>query len=155
MHWICTRLHPNCDKMAQTNLERQEFTYYNPKILERKLVKHRLQFVEQSLFPCYMFVQIVDRWKALKSTYGVADLIGHVRDDVINNLRKREQNGYIQLPKARQFDVGDQVTIKNGAFAGHEALVDRMPSKERQKVLLSLLANKVSVLIAEDDLQAA
>lgn len=155
MHWVVTRIHPNCDRMAETNLARQEFTYYGPKILERKIVRGRQQLVEQPLFPCYMFVQIVDRWKALKSTYGVADLIGHVRDNVIDDLKRREQNGYIQLPKARQFDVGDQVMIKTGPFAGQQALVERMPSKDRQKILLALLANKISVLVNENELEAA
>ena len=155
MHWIAARIHPNCDKMAETNLARQEFTYYGPKILERRIVRGRQQLVEQPLFPCYLFVQVIDRWRTLQSTYGIADLIGQVRDSIIDDLKKREQNGFIQLPKARQFEVGDQVMIKKGSFAGQLALVDRMPSKDRQKILLALLANKISCLVDESDLEAA
>jgi len=119
-----------------------------------------MQHVEAPLFPCYLFIEIKDKWRSLHSTYGIAAVIGGsipaiVRDQVIDDLRSREQNGYIQLPKSKKFDVGDEVTIKAGAFAGQTALVARMPVKERQKVLLALLGNKIRALVDECDLEAA
>jgi transcriptional antiterminator RfaH len=160
MTYCVVRTHINSEKIAINNLKRQNFDYYQPLILERKLRKQKLQWVEQPLFPCYLFVKIVDRWRSLHSTHGVASLIGSVhspsfvRESVIQSLRDREQNGYVQLPKTR-FGVGDQVTIQSGAFAGQQALVERMNSKERQKVLIALLANKISILIEEGNLIAA
>ena len=155
MHWLVVRTHPNSEKIAIKNLERQEFDYYQPLILERKIRRQQLTHVEQPLFPCYLFVQIVDRWRSLQSTYGVVDLLGPVRDHIIVDLRNREQNGYIQLPKPKQFVNGDKVIINAGAFAGQTALVERMPIKERQKILLALLSNKIHVLCDESELEAA
>jgi transcriptional antiterminator RfaH len=158
--WTVARTHPNSEKIAIDNLKRQDFIYYQPKILERKLRKQRIQYVEAPLFPCYLFVYVIDKWRSLHSTHGIAALLGGsspsiVRNDVIDDLRAREHNGIIQLPKLKQFEIGDKVSIQSGAFAGHLALVERMPSKERQKILLALLSNKIRVLVAEDDLIAA
>ena len=159
--WSVIRCHPNSEKIAIRNLVNQEFDYYQPLLLERKIRKQKAQLVEVPLFPCYLFVKIVDRWMSLQSTYGVAKIIqsgpmpAMVRDEVIDDLRSREHNGYIQLPKPDEFKVGDKVRIGAGIFEGREALVDRMPPKERQKILLMLLGSQIKVLVAAEDLQAA
>lgn len=161
MTYCVIRTHVHCEKIAIENLKRQDFNYYQPLILERKKRRNKLQYVESPLFPCYLFVEIIDKWRSLQNTYGVAGLVGSksspafVRDAVIQSLRNREQNGFIQLPKARAFNVGDKVMINNGSFAGQEALVERMSGNQRQKILLALLANRINVLVDEEDLLAA
>lgn len=157
--WTALRTHPNCEKMAIRNLENQGFLYYQPKLLERKLRQKRWVNIEIPLFPNYLFVEIVSRWACLNNTHGVAALLmtgnnpAVVRDEVISTLRSREINGYIKLPASR-LSVGDKVKIQTGPFAQQVALVDRMSAKERQKVLLSLLDNKIKVLIDETDVES-
>lgn len=158
--WTVCRTHPNAEKIAIRNLQNQDFDYYQPKIMERKLRKQKLQMVEAPLFPNYLFVKIVNKWLCLQSTHGIAAVLSAgplpsiVKEDIIDSLRNRELNGYIQLPRAR-IALGSEVTIKAGAFAGHQALVERMPFKDRQKVLLALLSSKIKVLIDEENLEAA
>lgn len=153
--WICARTHPNAEKIAIRNLVNQDFGYYQPKILERKLIRHRQQLVEQPLFPCYLFIRVDKQYRSLRSTHGIASLVnGIVQNSVIDNLKNNEQNGYIQLPKSR-LQIGDKVTINNGLFAGQLALVERMSGSQRQKILLALLANKISVTVDESDCIAA
>lgn len=160
MYWTVARTHPNCEKMAITNLERQDFNYYQPKILERKIRKNRIQLVESPLFPCYLFIQVVDKWRSLHSTHGIASLLGgsspaFVRDFIIDDLRMREVNGYIQLPKQKKLEEGDRVTIKTGVFTGQQALVERMNAHDRQKILLALVNNKIKILVNESELEVA
>lgn len=156
MSWICARTHPNHEKIAIQNLIRQEFDYYQPLIQEKKIKRQKLQVVEQPLFPCYLFVRVDQQYRSLNYTYGIAALVnGIVQDSIIEGLRQREQNGFIQLPKSKSFDVNDKVMIRSGSFAGQEGLVERMPSKDRQKILLALLANKISVLVDEEDVERA
>jgi transcriptional antiterminator RfaH len=156
--WTVVRTHPNSEKIAAENLKRQEFVYYQPLLQERKVVRGRVQQVSVPLFPNYIFVNVIDRWRSLNSTHGVASLITSgsmpaiVQDHVIADLRKREVNGFIQLPKAAAFKAGDKVLIKSGLFASQTALVQRMPVKERQKILLALLSNKISILVDESDI---
>ena len=156
--WIVVRTKPNCEKQAIRNLENQEFRYYRPEILRRRLIRKQVKMVGVSLFPNYIFVQITDRYHALNSTYGIAAVVGNngapsiVQDQIIEGLRRLEKNGFIQLPEGRRLRVGDGVTIQAGALAGQRALVARMPAKERQKILLALLDNKINVLVEEHDL---
>lgn len=159
--WSVIRTHPNSEKIAIRNLKNQEFEYYQPLIMEKKLRKNKLQQVESPLFPCYLFVKIVNRWLVLQNTYGVASVISNngmpaiVQDRIINDLKSRELNGYIQLPKNKQFDVGSRVKINSGSFYGQQALVERMNTKERQKILLALLQGGLKVLVNEDEVEAA
>lgn len=160
--WIVLRTHPNCEKMAIRHIENQGFTPYQPLIPERKKIRGRLHMIPTPLFPNYIFVQLIERgWYVLKSTYGVSSIVGGtsspsiLRGCVVDDLRRREKNGLIQLPQQRHFAVGDKVTIRRGLLAGQQALVERMPARERQRVLLALLGNKISVLVDESDLVEA
>ena len=161
MPYCVGRTHPNSEKIAIRNLINQSFEYYQPLILERKVRKNRVQLIEQPLFPCYLFIKIVDRWRSLQSTYGIASIISagasplFVKDEIIDDLRNRERSGYIQLPKSKKFEVGDKVTIQAGMFAGQQALVERMSARDRQKVLLALLVNGAKVSLFENELEAA
>lgn len=155
-HWLVARTHPNSEKIAIQNLQRQDFDYYQPLIQERKLKQHKLVMVEQPLFPCYLFIKVNEQYRSLNYTYGIASIVnGIVQDSIIDGLRQREQNGYIQLPKPKAYGINDKVMIVTGMFAGQQALVERMPTKQRQKILLALLANKISVLVDEQQIENA
>jgi transcriptional antiterminator RfaH len=159
--WTVARTHPNSEAKAILNLQRQGFEYYQPRILEKKLRKQKLQTVESPLFPNYLFVKIVNKWLSLQYTYGIASIIStgslpaQVQDQVIDDLRSREVNGFIQLPKASKLSVGDVAVIKEGVFAGQSGLIERMSGGDRQKILLALLSNKIKVLVGSDELEAA
>lgn len=156
MSWLCARTHVNCEKIAIQNLQRQDFDYYQPLIQEKKIRKQKLQVVEQPLFPCYLFVRVDQQYRSLNYTYGIASLVnGIVHNSIIESLRQREQNGFIQLPKPAKFEIGDKVEIQKGAFTGQQALVEGMRGKDRQNMLLSLLSGAIEALVNEDDLIAA
>ena len=159
--WACVRIHPNQEQIAIRNLINQDFNYYQPKILERRIKRHKVVHVEVPLFPCYLFVEVEDRWMCLNSTNGVSALLmmgaipAKVSAKVIDSLRQREENGIIKLPKQNRFEIGDRVTIQEGPFAGQQGLVERMSAKEREQTLLRLLSNQIKVLVDEESLQAA
>lgn len=159
--WTVVRTHPNSEKIAIRNLQNQSFEYYQPLILEYKKTRQGMQKLPAPLFPCYLFINITDRWAPLHSTYGIASLImtggnpAWIRDQVIEDLRQRESNGYIALPKPQRFRVGDQVKIAGGPFLGELGLVERMSSRDRQKCLLALLNGSIKLLVNEYELDAA
>lgn len=160
MRWVAVRTKPGCEKIAIYNLERQDYNYYQPKILERRKKQGKFIPVEVPLFPCYLFVEMADKWLSLQYTHGVAAVItmgskpSIVQQSVIDKLRSLEVGGLVKLPRRPRFGLHDKVTIKDGPFAGQSALVERMPVKDRQKVLLALLENKISVLVDENSLDA-
>ena len=159
--WIVVRTHPNAEPVAIRHLQRQSFDYYQPLIAERKIRKGHLRDCVSPLFPCYLFVQIVSKWLCLQSTHGIAAVLtmgpapAKVPEQVIAGLRARENSsGVVVLPKQR-FENGDVVKIQDDIFNGELALIDRMPVKERQKVLLTLLSTGFSVTADESKLISA
>ena len=162
-YWIVVRTHPNAESVATRHLQRQSFDYYQPLITERKKRQGKLRDCVTPLFPCYLFVQIVSRWVCLQSTHGIAAVLtmgaqpAKVSEQVIAELKSRENSeGVVVLPKQR-FGNGDTVRIQKGIFEGQLALVENMPANERQKVLLSLLSSerRIKISIPESDLEAA
>jgi transcriptional antiterminator RfaH len=160
--WSVVRTHPNAESIATHHLQRQSFDYYQPLITERKKRQGKIHDCVSPLFPCYLFVRIESRWLCLQSTHGIAAVLtmgaqpAKVADNVVSELKSRENSsGLVVLPKQR-FGNGDTVKIGKGAFEGQLALIENMPANERQKVLLSLLSNTlIKVSIDEVDLEVA
>lgn len=104
------------------------------------------------MFATYLFVQIVDQWHNIQSTIGISHLLKNankpvvVRDTIIDELRSREdRNGLVNLPTKSEFFLGQRVRILTGQFAGWVALYDGMSSRQRERVLLDMLGQRVPV----------
>ena len=65
-----------------------------------------------------------------------------VSDAVIAELRGRERDGLIELPKAPGLKPGDHVQIIAGPFSEHLALYEGQTSHERVAVLLQFLGGR-------------
>lgn len=153
--------HPFAARKAAVNLKRQAFEYYNP-ICDVRVKTARGTVVRQAqLFQDYMFVFVVDRWRALKSTLGVSQLLmadadtpATVSQEVIDNLRAREENGIFVIGKSR-FRDGQQLLVQEGPFAWESVIFDGQSSRDRVFVLLSILGTQRRVEMPEDNLVAA
>jgi transcription antitermination factor NusG len=78
-----------------------------------------------------------------------------IADQIIDDLRKRERNGWIELSQRSEVKPGDQVRILQGPFAGHLGLYAGMRAHERVLVLLALLGGQQRVELAKDAIEAA
>jgi len=67
---------------------------------------------------------------------------GARRNRIIDDLRKRERDELIKLPKRPALQPGDQVRILQGPFAGQLGLYAGMRPHERVLVLLQLLGGQ-------------
>jgi transcriptional antiterminator RfaH len=116
--------------------------------------------VQRPLFPGYAFVTIELQWHAARWTAGVINLImdgiapARVPDDVVAEIRSRERNGAVVLPKRPGFKAGEQVRILQGPFAGHLGLYAGMRPHERVLVLLALLGGQQRVELPKDAVEA-
>jgi transcriptional antiterminator RfaH len=70
------------------------------------------------------------------------DAPARVSDAVIAELRGRERDGLIELPKAPGLKPGDHVRIIAGPFSEHLALYEGQTSHERVAVLLQFLGGR-------------
>jgi transcriptional antiterminator RfaH len=114
------------------------------------------------LFPSYIFVLIILQWHKAQRTPGVLSLImdgerpAKVPDTVIDELKGREVNGLIVLPKKRpvqavSFRAGDRVRVKTGVFRGLFGLYENQSADDRIKVLMTLFGGPRPVEFAVSD----
>ena len=103
------------------------------------------------LFPGYAFVSVVSGWWNARWSPGVVRLImdglqpAHVPDDVITEIRGRERNGLVELPKVRGLAPGTRVRVISGPLSEQIGLLAVLQPHERVVVLLSLLGGQQRV----------
>jgi transcription antitermination factor NusG len=78
-----------------------------------------------------------------------------VPDQVIDEIRKRERGGIVQLPKAPSMKIGEQVRILGGPFVGHLGLYAGMKPRERVEVLLAILGAHQRVTLPRGSVELA
>jgi len=155
-YWAVTQLVPHRTSLALHMLAQQNFTVYAPKVRERRIIRGHKTEVLSALFPGYAFVLITLQWHAARWCPGVVRLVmdgmqpAKVPDEVIRQIRDRERNGAIELPR-RVLKRGDRVRILAGPFRGHLAVYAGMRAHERITVLLEMLGRQQCVTLGEQD----
>jgi transcriptional antiterminator RfaH len=158
-YWTVAQLQPNRTALALQMLVQGGFTVYAPKLRERRTIRGRREDSEVPLFPGYAFVAIELQWHAARWCPGVIRLVmdglhpAKVRDVVIEEIRARERNGAVELPK-RRLQCGDRVKILAGSFRGHLAMYAGMSGPERVAVLLQILGGPQRATLAQRDVEA-
>ena len=159
-YWAVARLEPRREQLALRCLGLAGYQTYFPRLRERRISHGRKIEIRPPLFPGYCFLTVEAQWYAARWSIGVIGLImdgvrpARVADQVIDDLRKRERNGLIELPQRSELKPGDQVRILQGPFAGQLGLYAGMRAHERVLVLLALLGGQQRVELAKDSIEA-
>jgi transcription antitermination factor NusG len=149
-HWGVVQVQPMCERRALLHLGWQGFDTYAPR--ERVThVRHGIKTnTSRLLFSRYVFVWIAEQWHQLFSTIGISRLLmtgetpSRLPDGLVEQLRSRERNGLIQLPKHR-FKIGQAVEVGGGLFVGAKGIYQGMTSQQREIVLLDSIGCKVEL----------
>jgi transcriptional antiterminator RfaH len=135
---------------------------YIPQIREQRLRHSRRVEVIAPLFPAYGFIAIVNgQYHSARWSIGVTALImdgvapAKVPDQVIDEIRRREVRGAIELPQAPGMKVGARVRVLGGPFAGHLGLYAGMRPHERVEVLFMLLGSQRSLTLPRSGIELA
>jgi transcriptional antiterminator RfaH len=159
-YWAVSRLALNHERLALHCLTLAGFTTYLPRLRERRISHGRKIEVRPPLFPGYLFLQITNGWWDARWAPGTLGMImggtqpARVPDAVIEEIRNRERNGLVELPKPRGLRRGDQVRIIRGPFCERIALYAGMNGRERVTVLLTLLGGVQRTTLAKRDIEA-
>ena len=141
MTWVVVQTQSRCEHVVRLLLMRTGFETYMPRI------KHRGRITP--LFPNYIFVRTVDQWYPIRWIPYVIRLImageqpATLSETFLTDLRKRERNGFVQLPLP--FKTGQKVRVSRGTFMGHVGIYAGMTGKQRESILLELLGRTVQV----------
>lgn len=150
-YWSVAQTEPRRETTAAQYLADAGLESYLPRIAERERIV--------PLFPCYLFVRIVDRWHVVKNTIGITRILlsgdrpARLPDAAIADIRSREnRSGLVKLqPRHR---IGDQVRIVRGTFRDCLAVYDGMTSRQRERVLLEFMGRLVPLELEPRDFVA-
>jgi transcription antitermination factor NusG len=152
-YWSVARTLPQREAFAAERLEAGGFEIFAPKVkTKRALVP---------LFAGYLFVFIVEQWRAIDSTPGVLKLIrfgdmpAKCPDAEVARLQAQvNRQGFIRLPDGpskparRIFAKGAAVRIVGGPLQGVAALHSGMSAAEKEILLIAMLGAQRPVAIA-------
>jgi transcriptional antiterminator RfaH len=159
-YWCAAQLQSRREHTALHVLEQAGFEVDLPRLRERRTRYGRRIEVLTALFPTYAFVRLVAQWHAARWAPGVTRLImdgdhpARLPDEAITEIRARERNGAVELPK-RELRHGDPVRILHGAFVGRLGLYSGMAPHERVMVLLQLLGAARRIKLRKDAIEPA
>jgi transcriptional antiterminator RfaH len=162
-YWAAARLQPRHEALALHCLGLAGYETYLPRLRERRVSRGRRITVTPPLFPGYCFVLIQLQWHTARCAPGVATVIlnggspAKVPDVVIEEIRSREVDGLINLPRpsaAPGLRAGAQVKILGGPFRGFMATLVGLRPQQRCEVLLQLLGSACHATLARSDVVA-
>ena len=161
MSWIVARTESQREQTARRFLELAKFTVYVPYIRERQAKGGRRVERLKPMFPSYCFIALRNgRWWDARWCVGVAAVImsggepAQLSDRIVDELRSRERNGAIELPRRDGFKAGERVRVLTGPFEGCLGLYAEMRPHERVLVLLALLGGEQRVELARENIEA-
>jgi transcriptional antiterminator RfaH len=157
--WVLIYTKPKQEIKANENLQKQGFKTFLPLIAASNKIS---ECTPTPVFPRYLFAQLnlsLENWSSIRSTYGVSKIIMFGEDFTIvpNKIIKliqdklNEEGIYKEEISNKDFKKGDSLTIKEGRFAGVDAIFLANKSKDRVTLLLKLLKTTVSAEIPKAD----
>lgn len=157
MHWYLIHTKPRQEQRALLNLEQQGYTCYLPLLATEKLRQGALTVVQEPLFSRYLFIRLETShsgksWAPIRSTQGVSRLVtfgtepAKVSTGLIEALCS-QSDGMREQPE-RLFIEGDHVQIKDGPFAGLEAIYQMDDGESRAMVLIDLLSKPTKLAVS-------
>lgn len=162
MSWYVVHTKSRQESRALLNLERQGYACYLPTITKKKVGRVALELETEPLFARYLFIELdsnstAKSWSPIRSTLGVSRLLtfgdepAKVPTHLIEQLRAHE----LSLKESPQtpFKSGDVVRIREGAFAGMEAIYQMDDGKARAMVLIELLHRPTKMAVPLTSLQ--
>lgn len=157
--WYCLKTQPKKEKLAASNLATLPgVEVLFPQARMEKKVRRVKQIVHEPLFPGYLFARfsLENNLKSVCFSLGVSYLVKKgdepttVPSAIIEEIESISDNGIVDLP-ALPFEIGEQVKIISGIFAGESLpIVELIPSRRRVALLMELLGRPQRILIDED-----
>ena len=154
MKWLVVQTKVNCEHKAQSNLVRQGYLCFLPKILKVSTKFNRIKKITKPLFPGYIFVNLKSKqsWFKIDYTFGVRKIMKineklcYIPNSIFNEIKNKcDSNGFFS--EFKTLKSGDNIKfIKSNNFAFDAEFLELIDSK-RSFVLLDILKRKIKVKI--------
>ena len=159
--WVLIYTKAKEEIKANENLQKQGFKTFLPLISPTNKNSEFKSLVP--VFPRYFFAQInfeLDNWTSIKSSYGVNRIVmfsekfTSIPNNIIQLIQDKlnEKGIYKEDISIVDYQKGDPVSIKEGRFAGVDAIFLSKKSKDRVRLLLKLLNTSVVAEITKSNI---
>jgi len=158
LRWYAIQTKGNKEKEVAKRLTDSKIEIFLPWLRDRRRLGSKFQWVLVPLFPGYLFcrLDIVVSGKTARYAPGVKDFlkfgneITEIPNDIIVALQERCPEGIAAIDPL-SLTAGDSVKIKEGPFAGLEAIFEKqMKGSERVAVLLELLGRQTRLILPSE-----
>tara|TARA_Y100001935_G_C17277128_1_gene495293 strand:+ start:67 stop:615 length:549 start_codon:yes stop_codon:yes gene_type:complete len=159
--WVLVYTKANQEFIAERNLKNQGYDTFLPLIFSSN--KNKKVNLPIPVFPRYLFTKInllADNWSSIKSTYGVNKIVmfseefPSIPSQIIKRIKdKLDKSGvYKEDISYEDYQQGDKVSIKEGNFAGLDAIFLSKKSNDRVRLLLKLLNSSIIAELRKSDI---
>ena len=161
--WYLVYTKPRQEEVALTNLTRQGYGVYLPRLRQWRKRRGKRLLIVEPLFPRYLFIHLdshSDNWIPIRSTLGVMALVrfgtehARVPDDLIAHLKSHEGAEGLHEWAEPKLAVGDRVRVAEGPLAGYEGVLLAKSGRERVILLLDMLGNQVRAQLSANQLES-
>ena len=162
--WYVVHTQTGAENKAKVNLESRAQSANMAHLIGRVLIPTekisevkggKKKISERKFFPGYILVEMDltdDAWYLVKNTPGVSGFVGSGKkpiplapSDVNDILKQQEEKTAKPKPKV-EFEQGESVRVKEGAFANFNGTVDEInPNKGKLKVMVSIFGRSTPV----------
>jgi transcription antitermination factor NusG len=152
-YWAAVRSLPKRESFATKQLGLRGYETFLPLVATKRTVA--------PLFASYLFIRILEQWRAVNYCFGVLALVRvgdcpcKIPDYEIAALKARaDASGIIRLPpppppaSQRRFAKGEQVRIIAGQFSHFDAIHSGMRRGDLERVLITILGAQREVSVA-------
>ena len=159
MYWCCAQIEQARDHLAWHCLTLAGYKIYQPLLREQRRSHGRKIIVTPPLFPSYLFIWVVHGWWDARWAAGVRRLVmdgevpARVPDADIAEIKLRERNGFVELPRPRGLAPGMRVKVLQGPLQAQIGLLAALRPHERVLVLLNLLGGQQRVELARNAIE--
>jgi transcriptional antiterminator RfaH len=154
-YWAVCQTHPQAERWAVANLERQGYVTFLPlvRVLRRDRSLPTLRHhVLAPLFTSYVFVQVDRHWAPIQHTSGVRRLLmadgrpGIVPQAAVEAVRSALEAEQARAQEDTKIAAGTAVALSRGSLEGHPGLVlDVLGERAKVAVMLFGALRTVSV----------
>lgn len=162
--WYVVVSQPLKEARAESNLRRQGYEAWLPKLLRERRHARRIDTVKVPMFPGYLFVRFdpdVQPWRAINGTFGVRHLITQgdrprpIRRDFIDRLKEAaDGTGVVGLQDAEALRTGHRLRLLTGPFVDTIGTLVRLAERDRVALLLDLLGREVEIVVSRRNVMA-
>lgn len=154
--WYLVYAKPRQESVAQTNLERQGYETYLPRVRQMRRRAGRRVAVVGPMFPRYLFIRLdrqTDNWGPIRSTLGVVSIVrfGHqparVPGSLVSTLRANEGTDGVQHVPQVELKPGKRVKVVEGSLSGFEGIFLAKSGRDRVVVLLDIMGKTARTAI--------